>query len=483
MYTRHSEVPGFTNPPLLRQACPPRRSVYVNAWKPPFGIGQKKQKKQVREPSGEIQKELLDFQGWTLEQGLPKQQVEVRNVPGQGRGLFATEGIRKGQQLLQIPETLLLTAEKAARECCFGSVLTDAGLPDWTVLASYLVELWDQHKEGEASSYWAPYIALLPEDTGCILEWTDKEVQGLLQGSPLQQKANEIRQAAAASWREVQPALQQAADKGLIKPEAFTQGRYQWAFSILLTRLCRLEGRRGEEALVAWGDMANHRSDVDTFLDWSASRKCVTFQPDRSYAPGEQMYVSYGQKTSGELLLSYGFMLAPESNPHDAYLLQLQLDVNDSQRKHKLAALAKFRLKETQQFPLRANALPAGLLEFAAFIAAAPGKSDEVPVLAEYLFGKQQFPLLDKVDCRVLGINFVLTACRTAMLGYRKTMEADKEYIETQRTRLQDSSFGAEDDTGSQVAQIERSIAAAMLRVRERQILLRTSFVLQQTKR
>lgn len=105
----------------------------------------------------------------------------MRNVPGQGRGLFATEGIRKGQQLLQIPDTLLLTADKAAKECCFGSVLTNAGLPDWTVLASYLVELWDQQKEGNASSYWAPYIALLPEDTGCILEWTDKEVPPLSQ--------------------------------------------------------------------------------------------------------------------------------------------------------------------------------------------------------------------------------------------------------------------------------------------------------------
>ena len=309
------------------------------------------------------------------------------------------------------------------------------------------------------------------------------QVQGLLQGSPLQQKAKEIRQAAAASWQEVQPSLQKAAEKGLIKPEAFTQRRYLWAFSILLTRLCRLEGRGSEEALVAWGDMANHRSDVETFLDWTTSKKCVTFQPDRSYSPGEQVYVSYGQKTSGELLLSYGFMLAPESNPHDAYLLQLQLDVNDSQRKYKLAALEKYHLKETQQFPLRVNALPAGLLEFAAFIAATPGKSDEVPVLAEYFFGKHQFPLLDKVDCRILGVNFVLTACRTAMLGYKKTMEADREYIDAQRTRLQDSSFGVEDDTGSQVAQIERSIAAAMLRVRERQILLRTTFVLQQTKR
>ena len=103
--------------------------------------------------------------------------MEVRNVPGQGRGLFATDGIRKGQQLLQIPDTLLLTADKAAQECCFGSFLTDAGVPNWTVLASYLVELWDKHKQGDTSSFWAQYVALLPDDTGCILEWTDKEVR------------------------------------------------------------------------------------------------------------------------------------------------------------------------------------------------------------------------------------------------------------------------------------------------------------------
>jgi len=70
----------------------------------------------------------------------------------------------------------LLTADKAAEECCIGSALKAAGMFDWTVLATYLIELWDQQEQGLASSYWAEYIALLPESTGCILEWTAKEV-------------------------------------------------------------------------------------------------------------------------------------------------------------------------------------------------------------------------------------------------------------------------------------------------------------------
>ena len=36
-----------------------------------------------------------------------------------------------------------------------------------------------------------------------------------------------------------------------------------------------------------------------------------------------QVYVSYGEKTSGQLLLSYGFLPAAGSNRHDACLLEL----------------------------------------------------------------------------------------------------------------------------------------------------------------
>ena len=102
-------------------------------------------------------------------------QVTLRTVLNQGRGFVAKQQIRQGEQLLRIPESLLLTANKAAEECSFGQLLRDASLPDWSVLASYLVQLLDEQQQGQAG-FWAPYIAILPERTGCILEWTPKEV-------------------------------------------------------------------------------------------------------------------------------------------------------------------------------------------------------------------------------------------------------------------------------------------------------------------
>ena len=88
---------------------------------------------------------------------------------------MAKQAIRKGEQLLQIPEALLLTADKAAQECVLGQQLKASKLPDWTVLATYLVQLLDEQQQGQ-HGFWAPHVAILPEQTGCILEWTPKEV-------------------------------------------------------------------------------------------------------------------------------------------------------------------------------------------------------------------------------------------------------------------------------------------------------------------
>ena len=309
------------------------------------------------------------------------------------------------------------------------------------------------------------------------------QVDNLLAGSPLHAKASGIRSAAAQSWQDLQPVLQQAAQQGRIKPESYTQQCYTWAFSILLTRLCRLPSRNNEEALIAWADMANHDASVTNFLDWNRNKKCVIFEPGRSYTPGEQVCVSYGQKTSGELLLSYGFLIPPETNPDDAYQLQIALDSDDSQYQSKLALLQQYGLSGKEEFPLRVTALPDGLLQYAAFVAAAPGRSDEIPVLGEYLFKHRQFPLLDKVDCKLIGVNYVLSICRAALMSYKRTLEADREQLEALQARLKEFDDIVSTEGGSQVTQIQREVAAAVLRVRERQVLNRTIFILQQTKR
>jgi hypothetical protein len=75
------------------------------------------------------------------------------------------------------------------------------------------------------------------------------------------------------------------------------------------------------------------------FLDSDQSNaKAVVFVTDKSYESGEQVFISYGKRSSGELLLAYGF-IPPELNPHDFVELELALNEEDPLYDAKLAAL------------------------------------------------------------------------------------------------------------------------------------------------
>jgi hypothetical protein len=52
---------------------------------------------------------------------------------------------------------------------------------------------------------------------------------------------------------------------------------------------------------------------------------CITLVADRAYPKGQEVVASYGFKSSGELLVSYGFIPPPGTNPHDTFMLTLRV--------------------------------------------------------------------------------------------------------------------------------------------------------------
>lgn len=57
-----------------------------------------------------------------------------------------------------------------------------------------------------------------------------------------------------------------------------------------------------------------------------------------------QVLISYGKKSNGELLLSYGFAPSEGTNPNDSVELPLSLKKSDKCYKEKLEALSKHGL-------------------------------------------------------------------------------------------------------------------------------------------
>jgi SET domain len=122
---------------------------------------------------------------------------------------------------------------------------------------------------------------------------------------PLADDARAIRAAADASWEQLEAVLPEKAALAAFGGRRPLRADFQWAFSMLLSRLIRLRSLGDCEALVPWADLLNHSPDSDAYLDWDAAQRAVVLRADAAAQPGQQLFASYGAKASGALLLRY----------------------------------------------------------------------------------------------------------------------------------------------------------------------------------
>ncbi|GLC54779.1 hypothetical protein PLESTB_000905100 [Pleodorina starrii] len=415
-----------------------------------------------------------EFQSWLRREGLPTQPLLLRQCGREGRGLVAARPLPRGETLLQVPDSLLITAERAAEESCLAPLLRNLPtatsstatatpssssssaapssppaplpLPEWSLMALLLAELRGRLAAGDISSRWSPYVAVLPQRPGTVLDWPAKEAKQLLRGSPLLRLADSITAAAAASWQELEPIISRGRAEGLVPDHVpLAKADLDWAFGVLLSRCIRLPGRADMQVLAPWADLLNHdvAAEAGCHLDWDEGAGAgprgsgsgsgagrggaLVLRADRQYAAGQQVYVSYGPKSSGELLLSYGFCPPPAANPHQDYKLKLAVDQrNDPLAELKVQALARHGLPPELEFPLKLEGLPEGLLQYLALLEARPKVAQETFDLASLLFEGGSFPLLDGEDTLVLALRGLSGRCAAAIKEYPTSLEVDQ---------------------------------------------------------
>lgn len=326
-----------------------------------------------------------------------------------------------------VPRSAIITPTDARQASSLASIPGAEDLPDWTLLALWLFELThsDSNPVGAhaASSIAAAYALVLPAATGSVLEWEPEEV-AWLRGSHLYHVANEIQAAAETSWQEVAPLAQHTEQAGLLPKGALTKEALTRAFSLVLSRAIRLEGVPGSptpvDALVPWADLLNHESTSQAFLSYDALMDAVMLRCDRDYTVGEQVVCSYGQKTNGQLLLSYGFV--PESNPHDGCLLPVSLDLIPRSSKEQIAwkaeALRRRGLECERVYPLLLQAVPQGLVAFAAFITTPVTDAAAAEGLASQIFDGPQGDEGLEPALELAGIEAVASLCKAKAAAY-----------------------------------------------------------------
>ncbi|MEW5306162.1 MAG: hypothetical protein WDW36_008649 [Sanguina aurantia] len=402
----------------------------------------------LRSPSTVAQPQLESkvlepkLQAWLELQGLPSQQLSLQLCGEEGRGLVAVQSIRKGQRLLQIPATLLLTVDAVMTDLVLGPVLRQQPLPEWSVLAAALAFWRLQAQHGVCTSRWAPYVEALPSDVNCVLQWAPGEAQRLLAGSPLLRKARSITAAAAATKAELLPLLPLllAASSSLAQspqtPPSYSHTLHphsdysssarrnlQLRFTLTGTGRRWFRGRTSRTTTrgSAAASTGIRRCDACT---WMLIERC---------SRGEQLHISYGPKSSGELLLQYGFAPGAETNAErETYTLEVGMVQSDPLLQVKQELLAEIGLPPVREFPLQIGGWASGLLQYLAFVSVWPkGLLDKPSQLtpadvAEMLLRRGEFPSAGAVCMERFALQQLSSMCSEALNGYPTSMEYDK---------------------------------------------------------
>jgi histone-lysine N-methyltransferase SETD3 len=409
--------------------------------------------------------------------------VQCSNISGQGRGLVTTQTVRRGQVALSIPFGEAITPEKAAQMSSLRDLISSTNysssgsssegkttLPGWTLLAVWLAELVFSQSSNTPDAFsnnnhavYAAYAAVLPtyQTTGCVLEWTEDEVNWL-RGSHLHTIALDIRAAAETSWKELEPIVCHAERAGFIEKGVLTGKTVNHAFALLLSRLIRINfnnctgggsvnysselGQIEVEVLCPVADFVNHDSACSSFLQIDQENENIVLVADRQYRPGDQIFCSYGQKTSGEMLLSYGFLPEEGTNVHDACLIRIGgLGQGEEEQKN-----------SKKVFPLKMGAVPQTLLE--ALRSAARESSNNVNKSGEQL---------------------LVDLCKQKLETYSINLEDAKVELLSLQT-AGGSTSGQKKGTEKIAINAERREAVLRILVQEQKILARTIFLMKQ---
>lgn len=240
----------------------------------------------------------------------------VAAVPGAGRGVVASQDMPEGSLVLHLPVEWHLDWRSVEG---FLSSSTSRALRrvDAQQLVAVYVALerfrllprepsWWQWLTGPVS--WAPiarWVDQLPASPASFVDWPPALLRDAAQllGQPLSPLWD-----VALLWEAVA-----AAGTGL------SESQWRWGYAVLASR--SFHSPNGA-TLLPVADLFNHAPASDATVRFQAGQHWAqghSFTTARFVRAGEQLTLSYGNRTNWDLLTTYGFVLV--NNPHDEYQL------------------------------------------------------------------------------------------------------------------------------------------------------------------
>ncbi|KAL5102086.1 hypothetical protein RYX36_006413 [Vicia faba] len=245
-----------------------------------------------------------------------------------GRGLGAVRDLRRGELILRVPKSALMTTDTVITEDkkLFLAVNRHSSLSSVQILTVCLLYEVGKGK----TSLWHPYLVHLPQSYDLLAMFGEFEKQALQVDEAIWVTEKAV-QKAKSEWKEAHALMEDL----MFKPQLLTFKAWVWAASTISSRTLHIPW---DEAgcLCPIGDLFNYDApgeDLSGIEDIVADEEQIDFHSQRltdggfeedanayclyaraNYRKGDQVLLCYGTYTNLELLEHYGFLLQENSN-------------------------------------------------------------------------------------------------------------------------------------------------------------------------
>jgi len=355
-------------------------------------------------------KKLENFKRWLEDNKLPPHKV---NIGSTGR-LQASEDISAGEIMLSVPFKLLMSP-KGAGDSKIGVAFKEIAMP-----SSIIMALWLIHERSEPTSFWKPWIDILPESVPSSLNFNEEEMAEL-EGSMMQSITARRKLLLAQEHKQVLETVQ-VNYTALFPSDVFTVEAYTWASTIVASRgIVVASGETTVPLLVPFVDLAEHDHTVNSTYEFDDDNnfKVVINQQVNS---SQTIKISIGVRSNSQLLLSHGLTI--DNNDYDQVQLNVQVSEDDPFASVKRKILDGAGLNADKQFVLSKAGISGELLAAMRIQALKPSEFDSYAKA----FKGQPVTLRNELEV----YRTLMLACQNLLKRYKTTYQQDQALLQTE---------------------------------------------------
>ncbi|KAI9319676.1 hypothetical protein BX666DRAFT_1915131 [Dichotomocladium elegans] len=259
---------------------------------------------------------------WLRDNQAVFEKFELKNDEHGIGSVYAGASVEPGETLATLPFRLAITEPVARNQY--------RSLSAYNCRIVMSVFVAQQKKLGASSFYW-PYLAMLPEKIMTALHFDDQDMQ-FLANTPL---AISVAERKAEAYRDYELVSKEPV---VVENGGLTWDEYLWGYSVLSSRSFpyKLIDPKAEanapdsEVLFPLLDQLNHKPN--TKITWlrtgDPETGTLSFVAGEAFSEGEQLFNNYGPKSNEELLLGYGFCFDYNEFDHVALKPNFSQDPN-----------------------------------------------------------------------------------------------------------------------------------------------------------